>query len=287
MLDCSLYLYASDQAALGGHSAGGSGFLVHIPSSVNPAMGHVYGVTNRHVLDKGFHVVRLNRVGGGFETIVTRREEWTPHPTGLDVEVRPFDVKDRYRWNSISSSKFVNSEIMSVFNIGIGDDAFAVGRLVNHEGTQRNAPIVRFGAIALVADPDEPILTETGLQEAFLVEFRSLSGFSGSPVFLTTTQFYDGEAAQQVTAYRQREMGFVPPTDGPKISTVSISGTHGPWLLGIDCGHIPLWSTVRERDSISKMIDRDRDTNLRVEVNTGVAIVLPAWISWRCSTMSS
>ena len=260
-----------------GSLGGGSGFFVHVPSSVIPDMGHIYAVTNRHVLDKGYQVLRVNTRSGGIETIPTSRDQWIPHPDGLDVEIMPFEVKEHLKWNSIPISIFVTREIIEVFNIGIGDEIVVIGRLVNHAGKQKNSPVVRFGNIALMADPTEPIVSEVAEQEAFLVECRSLSGFSGSPVLVTTSQGYSGESAQKVVQFRQKQFGFSPSPNGPRITTNSILGTQGPWFLGIDCGHIPLWTPVRQRDKSTGIIDTATDTQLRVEANTGVACVLPAW----------
>ena len=72
-------------------------------------------------------------------------------------------------------------------NIGIGDEAIAIGRFINHDGNQRNQPSVRFGAIAQM--PKDKIRTDTGEQDAFLVEIKSISGYSGSPVFALTSAF--------------------------------------------------------------------------------------------------
>jgi len=47
--DSAIYLYASERAAKEGQNAGGSGFLVNVPSV--PGMGHLYAVTNRHLVD--------------------------------------------------------------------------------------------------------------------------------------------------------------------------------------------------------------------------------------------
>jgi hypothetical protein len=69
------------------------------------------------------------------------------------------------------------------FDIGPGDDVFFVGRYVNHQGRQQNSPTVRLGIISML--PREKILHPRGtLVDSFLVEVRSLSGYSGSPVFL-------------------------------------------------------------------------------------------------------
>lgn len=75
---------------------------------------------------------------------------------------------------------------IDAFRVGPGDDVFVVGRFINSQGKLRNIPSVRFGNIAQM--PLKPI--EQGRvfgefqQESFLVEARSISGFSGSPVFL-------------------------------------------------------------------------------------------------------
>jgi len=55
-----------------------------------------------------------------------------------------------------------------------------------------------------------------------------------------------------------------------------MSGTFGPWLLGIDWGHIPMWKKPCEVMADGK-IDRNNETNLRVEIATGIACVLHAW----------
>ena len=58
-----------------------------------------------------------------------------------------------------------------------------VGRFVSHEGKQQNSPAVRFGNIAMMQK--EKIIDERGVaQESFLVEIRSLPGYSGSAVLI-------------------------------------------------------------------------------------------------------
>jgi hypothetical protein len=267
--DCSIYLYASTEAATGGAHTGGCGFLVSVPSQINKAYGQLYAVTNKHVLDGGFHVLRLTKKGGGIDTIVTQRQDWTPHPRGYDVEVMPIDIPDEtFQYWSIEAERFITSEIIKTYRLGLGDDAFLVGRLITHAGIQKNAPITRFGNISLMADPTEPIRCKGYDQEGFLVECRSLSGFSGSPVFVQTDQYYRGEDAERVAEHRQSKS--TSSDSGVQIKMVSISGQFGPWLLGIDWGHIPLWRPVFEED-------KETETGFQVEANTGVACVLPAW----------
>jgi hypothetical protein len=60
-------------------------------------------------------------------------------------------------------------------DIGIGDEAFVVGRFINHEGKQRNTPTARTGIISQM--PIEPIHIRGIDQECFLIEARSFGGF--------------------------------------------------------------------------------------------------------------
>jgi len=53
-----------------------------------------------------------------------------------------------------------------------------MGRFVNAEGRLRNVPTLRFGTIAQI-----PIEKVDG-QVSFLVEARSIPGFSGTPVVI-------------------------------------------------------------------------------------------------------
>jgi hypothetical protein len=67
-------------------------------------------------------------------------------------------------------------------HIGIGDAVFITGLFSHHPGKARNLRVIRVGNIA--AMPDEPVKTQRGEMEAYLIEARSLGGLSGSPVFV-------------------------------------------------------------------------------------------------------
>jgi len=276
IVDCSIYLYSSVRAAEGGHASGGSGFLVHVRSEVTPSGGYLYAVTNKHILDEGFNVIRLTKKNGGIQTISTKRDHWVPHPNNYDVEVCPIDLSETSQWWSIGTDIFITKEIVGVYNIGIGDDALLIGRLVTHDGIQRNKPLVRFGSISLMADPSEPVKTRDGAHEAFLVDCRSLSGFSGSPVLVSTEQSYVMDNAKKVIRSERIRRGEPeePQLPRAKIEPVSITGTYGPWLLGIDCGHIPLWKPVYSEKDQARQFEKPGHW---VEANTGIAYVLPAW----------
>jgi hypothetical protein len=195
--------------------------------------------------------------------------------------VRPIDLGESFRFFSMPSHKFITREIIDAYDLGIGDETFLVGRLITHAGGQRNTPIVRFGNVSLMADPSEPVKCEGYEQEGFLVECRSLSGFSGSPVFISTNRNYHGEGAARVVKHRQAEMNYEEPPEipgqmHPQIKVVNMSGTFGPWLLGIDWGHIPLWKKVCQVGD-QGTVDTETETHLRMEAATGIACVLPAW----------
>jgi hypothetical protein len=125
-----------------------------------------------------------------------------------------------------------------------------VGRFVNHEGRQRNTPTARFGNISMM--PWEPVRNPLrGAQESFLVETRSLGGYSGSPVFLHILPY---------TARAGKE-GYYMPEQGA-----------GPWLLGVDWGHLPITEEVKAKNSNTEL-----DEDLIVESNSGQMGVVPAW----------
>jgi hypothetical protein len=125
-----------------------------------------------------------------------------------------------------------------------------LGRFVSHDGRQRNQPLARFGNIAMM--PGERVMDGRQLLvEAYLVEMRSLAGFSGSPVFL-----YLGPGT-----YRGSENGRMMPFYSETIA-----------VLGIDTGH-------KLNSSPVQYLGRDEkvDDSWEVRQNTGVAIVSPAW----------
>jgi hypothetical protein len=66
----------------------------------------------------------------------------------------------------------------------VGDEVFMIGRFMARDESGLNAPIARFGHLA--SSGVEIIKQDRGgfPQESFLVEVHSISGFSGSPIFV-------------------------------------------------------------------------------------------------------
>lgn len=259
LLNCTIYLYPTKEAALDGKVAGGSGFMF---AYYGKQMGqypffHMYAVTNSHIVRKAVGnspVIRFNRLDNKIGIIELQEHHWHHHPDGDDIAVFPIDrllfVNNPYNASKrglsfVSHKMLLTTDDISALNIGPGDDVFTIGRFVNHEGKQRNLPSVRFGNIAQM--PEEPILIDNGLkQEGFLVESRSISGYSGSPVFI-----------------------YIPPyTD--RWDGQGLSLQYHTRLLGINCAHLPF----KER-----VIDRQKNPveDYWVKGNSGMAIVIPAW----------
>lgn len=247
-LDCVVYLYPNADAALKGERVGGCGFIVAIASR-KEGEAFAYVVTNSHVIREGNSpVVRVNTRDGGMQVIEKTEDYWMDHPDGDDIAVLSINFEyETIKVKSISDNFFASREKIDHHKVGPGDEVFIPGRFINHEGKQRNLPAVRFGNISML--PHEPIRTGRGLlQEAFLVECRSLPGYSGSPVFLLPAPF---SPVQRV----------MPP----------------PMLLGIVMGHLKDQRPVLSKGAMAKGERVPVDPDWLVETNTGMAAVIPAW----------
>jgi hypothetical protein len=245
LLGCVFYVYPSVPAARRGEDSGGTGFLVAARLSSGSDYGQIYGVTNKHVArDMGSKnvVLRLNTRDGSTELVQTKLSDWILDRE--DLAVTPLDLSGkRIRGTVIPDSQFLTEEHCHIYNVGPGEETFMVGRFVTHDGRQRNTPMVRFGNIAMM--PTEPIRTREGEQIAFLIECRSLSGFSGSPVFLW------------MLAGSSRPNHPEP-----------LMRPHGPWLLGVNCGHLVMPEKSRNVLTGKK---------LYVAEHSGIEVAIPSW----------
>src|SRR5438876_12389505 len=144
--------------------------------------------------------------------------------------------------------------------MGIGDEVFMVGRFINHEGTQQNKPSVRFGHIAMM--PGEPITNpKTGFrQNCYLVDCRSMGGYSGSPVFVMPQSMAGGRRQMMVGVFAGQRMS-------------------GPYLLGINWCHLHYRMPILEaaQDDSAMVVTEPpivTDGNY-VLANSGMAGVVP------------
>ena len=177
-LNCSFYVYPDEERAREGSRAGGSGFLIHVPLAFEPWV-QVYAVTNRHVIDGGCGALRLNTSAGPTDIMQTGQCDWVMHPELDDVAIAPMQMAPRHRWTSINAGCFVTQQMLLERAVGVGDEVLMIGRLSGTEGIGQNTPVARFGHLSMMP---RAIDRANGLppQESFLVECRSVSGFSGS-----------------------------------------------------------------------------------------------------------
>ncbi len=249
MLNCSLYLYPSSEDARNGKHVGGSGFIAAVQSRTVSTIFHLYAITNRHVIEEGMSVVRLNTIEGGVDILDLKPGDWETH-NRHDLAAAHLDLSPiKHRVFFLQTGGFLTKESIARYGIGPGDDTALVGRFAYADGRLTNQPSVRFGKIAM--NLGDPIRQASGhLQESFLVETHSIGGYSGSPVFV---YFHP-------LAYRSMPR----PADSPAGVTIS--------LLGVDWGHLPTkWVPVTNRSG---------DKHLEgwgIQQNTGMMGVVPAW----------
>lgn len=238
---CAIYLYPDHASAVKGRSSGGSGFLlgfhgntpeplVPVPPFPEPEMKaedfnprwFVYAVTNGHVI-KEAPVVRINTLDGKTEIVTLEPRDWFCHKSS-DVAVAPIEIKPTHHEAlMIDLGMVLTEDEAREIGLGIGDDVVMVGRFINHDGRQTNQPTVRFGNISMV--PGLPIKVE-GLatpQEAYLIETRTIPGYSGSPVFLEVPTW---ELLWNAPGSRRRAIG----EDTRVLSR--LIGVAGGWLYG-------------------------------------------------------
>ncbi len=252
LLNSVVYLFQDEKHALSGDGAGGTGFLIDYVDGEGKLSSYV--VSNIHVVGNGCTTLRINTKGGGVEALEIPNSDWVDHPDADDVSVAPIYLEELSEWavEPLPWGFFCPTpERMDELNIGVGDDVFMLGRFSGHSGRQQNQPLARFGSLAMMDDEKVEDGREM-LVDAYLVEMRSLPGFSGSPVFLSIG------AGSYRGAYGTDKQAKMMPFYSETIA-----------LLGIDTGHKSLVATVR--DKTGKEVEPARS----VQQNSGVAIVAP------------
>jgi hypothetical protein len=157
-------------------------------------------------------------------------------------ELHQFDIN--YLQLTGHPDNFVPNETFKE-KVGLGSDVAVIGLFRSHFGENRNVPIVRIGNISAL--PGEPVYTKyAGYLQAYLVESRSISGLSGSPVFAVADT-----ALFVVEALAQRGM--------PKTQHLA--------LLGLMHGHFDVPNLNEDVVSDDDMPERS--------VHTGIGVVIP------------
>lgn len=255
-LQCVFYLYETEDDAIYGVQTGGTGFFVGVQSTRFPERSDVYAITCKHIVKPqegtGFvpsPVIRLNTRLGNFDTIPLETRDWYTFEEIFPDEKHDIAI---HELGSIHSDHIVvfilrpqlSSETeIKKYEVGVGDDVFMVGRYIDHDGRQRNRPSVRFGNISMMPDESERLYHWEGYEEvSYIVEMRSVSGYSGSPVY----------------AY---ELGFEQPL---KIKSDMKTAVLMRLLLGMQ------WSQPPHEEYHAEM-------NRYIKVYAGMSNVIPAW----------
>ena len=218
-------------------------------------------VTAKHVIDRipsEAIALRVNTKNGPATVIQTERKQWLAHSDpSIDIAVGPTIMRpDQFDILHLDiMAHRLTPEIIDQQYIGVGDEVIFPGMFLQHLGETRNIPIVRTGTIA--AMPEGKILTDTGYVAAYLIEARSISGHSGSPVFV------------QLPPSRILENGTIVDGRG-KVN----------YLLGVVIGHVAVESvedmvTLLRDEANTSEEDAKRAAEVIAPMNTGIGIVLP------------
>jgi len=188
--------------------------------------------------------------------------EWI-HGANDDIAVCPIELDPKvHKVGYVPSEYFLTQDLMQQYRVGPGHLVFSVGRFKTHDGKQRNLPVVRWGNIAML--PWVPISHPRGyLQDSFLVEARSFSGYSGSPVFLSDDALpWENAVWPPPASSLSGSPRWTPPPTLPDIPTL---------LLGINWGNMEIGGQ-------QKLLDRSGNIlPYNVIANSGMSQVVPAW----------
>lgn len=163
----------------------GTGFLISV--FLEDVMFD-YVVTCSHVLNgiTGDNVcIRVNDTSGGADKIIIGKHEWIVDKKH-DVAVLSHYFQDnKYDVTSTNEKYFDFARVDKLKELEVepGELVYLVGLFISHYGSNRNMPIVIVGNLAAI--PEDPVFTSAGYMKGYLVEMRSIGGFSGSPVFVS------------------------------------------------------------------------------------------------------
>jgi hypothetical protein len=203
----------------------GTAYFISVPGAYGDP-SWIFLATAKHIADRvgPNFIVRVNRKDGTPLELDGTGTKWWHHPTdpnGVDAAVTtfgpPIEIGTSLDTSTLALAMFATDATLKKQNIGIGDQVFITGLFAHLQKTSRNLPIVRTGNLAMM--PEEKIPFSSQNLEAYLLESRSISGLSGSPVFVRSTM-----------ALR----GFV---DGDKNPTVAFATSGTFYFLGSMIGH--------------------------------------------------
>ncbi len=273
---CFLCVDEPDKSGVVGPVPYATGFFVGVPLGSTPPARIDYVVTARHCIEearargKNTIYIRFNRKTGDFIEVATSVDDWLAHDTADVAAIRvssdalPGGLTSKdVDAASLSMSAFVGpgphyeweGEIpgygKKVIRFVVGHEIYLTGLFTEHYGKERNLPIARFGHISRMPGMVE-IKSAGGRAEitAYLAEFQSWGGQSGSPVFF----WHPMMAQTDVT------------DNGGNTIRTTYDLIHGTAFLGLVHGHY---------DIPTKQMTKDVG-ELQLKLNSGIAIVTPA-----------
>lgn len=253
---CFLSIQYTGGAEAGKYRSIGTGLFVLVHER---DWDFLYLITAKHIIDwakrNNFKTLyaRLNTQDGSFKYMDVGFE-WIRYTDNHDIDIAATPVPlppQEFQYQALPIRMVATDEKIVEHGIGIGDDVFVTGLFSRREGSQRNRPIVRIGALA--AMPDEPLTSKSGKHfMAYLIELLSIGGLSGSPVYV----FIDNQRCVD-----------------PKIPD------NKEWmvfLLGLVRGHWNL-NDVEFTKAADDSLQEDAPPGAKTEkLNTGIAVVTPA-----------
>jgi hypothetical protein len=183
----------------GSHIPKATGFFVRTKDS---PIWLNYVVTARHCIEKARSTssklyVRMNCCDGKFEEFPTEVDDWFIHDRA-DVAAIPFVPESKRKLDfavyriedSIGGAPDYKATVerfgqQQEIRPRIGHQVYFLGLFTEEYGERRNLPVARFGHISRMPTPIRTKICETWYTlTAYLMEFHSLGGYSGSPVFV-------------------------------------------------------------------------------------------------------
>ncbi len=236
-----------------------------------------YVVTASHIIEGAGNRRLYLRVNteAGFDYIEINREEWFIHDHYDVAIVRvKWTGEQPYKLYSIYPEQFVHADyslqipapsvtgpgIPPSIQVGTGDQISIIGLFVQHYGRSKSLPIVRTGTIARM--PSAPVRYKRpgstySEQVAYLVEFHSHGGLSGSPVYVHRPI----PMLRQALANQPGSASSVPVwIQDPEDNVIN--------FLGLVSGHFDI-------DQVAATTG-DIDGTVTVAINAGIAVVTPA-----------
>lgn len=256
-----------------------TGFFVRVPVEDSTDISIDYLVTAGHCINEarkyGILHIRVNHKAGKFIEFPTKVDDWYTH-VNADVAVIPL-LHDALPSGVQSTDLDVTSLDINTFVGGapdykrivtrynqqheirprVGHGVYFVGLFTEHYGEERNLPIARFGNISrmpeLITMESHGIVSST---IAYLVEFHSLGGHSGSPVFYLIPTTVEHHAALRLA-------------DGNILSLPQrIDLSWETSFMGLISGHYPIVEKAQTTGDILGEV--------QIAQNSGIATITPA-----------